>query len=153
MKLIVAIVFICISSFSFSQEVKLKKGIVYIDGIECMKYDVDTNFTTFSNMNGEEIMYIQYVKPETAGIEIYTKVGFTATEEYFTTVSFLYWKKDLIVNLLKSNAIVDCKLVPEKLKHFILKNDEKVEERLKPNSTIIIKEEPRKSGININIGN
>jgi hypothetical protein len=35
-----------------------------------------------------------------------------------------------------------------------LKYDEKVEERLNRNSTntIIIKEEPRKSGININIG-
>ena len=44
--------------------------------------------------------------------------------------------------------------VEEKVGNFVLKFDEKIEDRVivNPTSTVIIKEEPRGSGVNINIG-
>jgi hypothetical protein len=151
------ILFIFLLSFSFlgfSQDIDFKKGIIYLDGKECMKYDSDSNTVTYQNLNGDDIMILKYMRPDGSQSSLYTKVIFIESHREFTSQNFIFTKKSLIEKLIKSNVLVGCVLNDEKLENFILKYDEKVEDRLRGNSTntIIIKEEPRRSGVNINIG-
>ena len=154
MKKIILLFAIFNLSFIFAQDIKFKKGIVYVDGVECMKYDNDGNNVSFQNMKGDHIIAIQYLRPDGTQESLYTKVIFFGFKKELTSQNYIYTKKALVERLLKSNTLKDCALVEDKIDTFILKYDEKVEERLNKNSTntIIIKEEPRKSGININIG-
>jgi len=154
MKKILILLMLCFSVLGFSQEVKLKNGIVYIDGKECMKYDKDATNVTFQDMNGDDIIILKYIRTNGTQESLYEKVIFVKLNKELTTKSYIFTKSLLIEKLVKSNAIVDCVLNEEKVNVFILKYDEKVEERLRGNSTntIIINEEPRKSGVNINIG-
>lgn len=154
MKKIVTILFLSFSVVLFSQDIKFKKGIVYIDGQECLKYETEGNNVSFQNLEGDDIIAIQYLRPDGTQESLYNKVIFLEYQQELTSKNYIYTKKSLVERLLKSKALDNCTLNEEKLQSFILKYDEKIEERLNRNSTntIIIKEEPRRSGININIG-
>jgi hypothetical protein len=154
MKKSFSILFLCFSILTFSQDIKFKKGIVYIDDQECLKYEAEGNNVSFQNLDGDDIISIQYLRPDGTQESLYTKVIFLEYQQELTSKNYIYTKKALVERLLKSKALENCTLNEEKLQSFILKYDEKVEERLNRNATntIIIKEEPRKSGININIG-
>ena len=145
-----------LNSFSiFSQDVNFKKGIVYIDGKECMKYESDAVNVSFQNMNGEDIMILKYIRPDDTQDSLYIKVIFVESHQEFTSKSYIFSKKGLVEKLLKSNTLVDCALNEDKVATFVLKYDEKVESKVivNPTNTVIIKEEPsRGSGVNINIG-
>lgn len=139
----------------FSQDVNFKKGIVYVDGKECMKFDSDATNVTFQNMNGDDIMILKYLRPDGSQSSLYTKVIFIESHQELTSRSYIFTKKILVEKLLKSNALQDCALNEEKVRTFVMKFDEKIEDRviINPTNTIIIKEEPsRGSGVNINIG-
>lgn len=148
------VLLLLLSILGFSQDIKLKKGIVYIDGQECLKYETEGNNVSFQNLDGDDIIAIQYLRPDGTQESLYNKVIFLEYQQELTSKDYIYTKKSLVERLLKSKVLENCTLNEEKLQSFILKYDEKVEERLNRNSTntIIIKEEPRKSGININIG-
>ena len=154
MKHILVIFLLGISFLGFGQEIDFKKGIISIDGKECMKYDSDANTVTFQNLNGDDIMILKFMRPDGSQASLYTKVIFIESRQEFTSQNYIFTKKSLIEKLIKSKAIVDCVLIEEKVASFILKYDEKVEDRLKANTTntVIIKEEPVRSGVNINIG-
>ncbi len=141
---------------TFGQDVNFKKGIVSIDGKDCLKYESDANNVSFQNLKGEDIIILKYLRPDNTQESLYIKVIFVESHQEFTSKSYIFTKKVLIEKLLKSNTIVDCALNEEKLSTFILKYDEKVEDRLNKNTnttnTVIIKEEPRRSGLNINLG-
>lgn len=147
-----------LNSFAiFSQDVNLKKGIVYVDGKECMKYDSDATNVTFQNMNGDDMIILKYLRPDGTQESLYIKVIFIESHQEFTSKSYIFGKKGFVEKLLKSNTLVDCALNEEKVGTFVLKYDEKIENRVivNPTSTVIIKEEsgePRGSGVNINIG-
>ena len=148
MKKIITILFLCVSLFGFSQEIDFKKGIISIDGKECMKYDSSATNVTYQSLNGDDLFILKFIR---VNGKLYNKVVFVESNQEFTSESFIFTKKLLVEKLLKSNAIVDCTLNEEKIRTFVLKYDEKVEDRNTTN-TIIIKEEPRRSGVNINIG-
>ena len=60
------ILIIFLSGFSFlgfSQDIDFKKGIISVDGKECMKYDSDANTVTYQNLNGDDIMILKYMRP------------------------------------------------------------------------------------------
>jgi len=144
-----------LNSFAiFSQDVNFKKGIVYVDGKECMKYDSGATNVTFQNMNGDDIMILKFLRPDGTQSSLYVKVIFIESRQELTSKSYIFTKKLLVEKLLKSNALQDCALNEEKVGNFVLKFDEKIEDRVivNPTNTVIIKEEPRGSGININIG-
>lgn len=142
--------FLCVSLFGFSQEIDFKKGIISIDGKECMKYDSSATNVTYQNLNGDDLFILKFIR---ATGKLYTKVVFIESNQELTSESYIFTKKLLFEKLLKSNAIVECSLNEEKVRTFVLKYDEKVEDRnSNTTNTIIIKEEPRRSGVNINIG-
>ncbi|WP_395065514.1 hypothetical protein [Flavobacterium sp.] len=153
--IVTALVLLC-SFATFGQDINFKKGIVSIDGKECLKYESDSNNVSFQNLKGEDVMILKYLRPDTTQESLYIKVIFVESHQEFTSKSYIFTKKVLIEKLLKSNTLVDCALNEEKLSTFILKYDEKVEDRLNKNTnttnTVIIKEEPRRSGLNINLG-
>ena len=151
------IVLLLLSSFiGFCQDINFKKGIVSVDGKECLKYESDSNNVSFQNLNGDDIIILKYLRPDNTQESLYIKVIFVESHQEFTSKSYIFTKKILIEKLLKSNTLVDCALNEEKLSTFILKYDEKVEDRLNKSTnttnTVIIKEEPRRSGLNINLG-
>ena len=155
MKKILLLLLFLNSFATFSQDINFKKGIVYVDGKECMKYDSDGTNISFQNMSGDDIMIIKYLRPDGTQSSLYTKVIFIESHQELTSRNYIFTKKALVEKLLKSNALQDCTLNEEKVRTFVMKFDEKIEDRVivNPTSTVIIKEEPaRGSGININIG-
>ena len=133
-KTILLLVFL--NSFSiFSQDINFKKGIVYIDGKECMKYDSDATTVSFQNMNGDDMMVLKFIRPDRSQASLYTKVVFIESHQELTSQSYIFTKKTLVEKLLKSNALVDCTLNEDKVKTFVLKYDEKVDI-----STIILRQ-------------
>lgn len=155
MKKVLLLLLLLISISVFSQDVNFKKGIVYVDGRECMKFDSDANNVTFQDMNGDDIMILKYLRPDGSQSSLYSKVIFIESHQELTSKSYIFSKKLLVEKLLKSNALQNCALNEEKVRTFVMKFDEKIEDRVivNPTNTIIIKEEPsRGSGVNINIG-
>ena len=151
-KLILVTLFVFVSIIGYCQDIEFKKGFVLVDGKECMKYDSSANIISFQNLNGDDIMVLKFIRD--LG-DLYVKVVFIESRQEFTSQSYIFTKKVLVEKLIKSNTLVDCKFNEEKVSTFVLKYDEKVEEKYKNNNstqTIIIKEEPRRSGVNINIG-
>lgn len=152
MKKIILILFLFSTSFIFSQEIDFKKGIITVDGKECMKYESSASNVTYQNLNGDDLIILKFIR---VNGELYTKVIFVESRQEFTSQNYIFTKKNLVEKLIKSNTLVECALNEEKVSTFVLKYDEKVEERYNKSTTtntVIIKEEPRKSGVNINLG-
>jgi len=152
MKKIILILFLFSTSFIFSQEIDFKKGIITVDGKECMKYESSASNVTYQNLNGDDLIILKFIR---VNGELYTKVIFVESRQEFTSQNYIFTKKNLVEKLIKSNTLVECALNEEKVNTFVLKYDEKVEERYNKSTTtntVIIKEEPRKSGVNINLG-
>ena len=116
------IVLLLLSSFiGFCQDINFKKGIVSVDGKECLKYESDSNNVSFQNLNGDDIIILKYLRPDNTQESLYIKVIFVESHQEFTSKSYIFTKKILIEKLLKSNTLVDCALNEEKLSTFILK--------------------------------
>ena len=152
MKKIILILVLISTSFIFSQEIDFKKGLITVDGKECMKYESSASNVTYQNLNGYDLIILKFIR---VNGELYTKVIFVESRQEFTSQNYIFTKKTLIEKLIKSNTLVECSLNEEKVNTFVLKYDEKVEERYNKSTTtntVIIKEEPRRSGVNINLG-
>lgn len=152
MKKIILILVLISTSFIFSQEIDFKKGLITVDGKECMKYESSASNVTYQNLNGDDLIILKFIR---VNGELYTKVIFVESRQEFTSQNYIFTKKTLIEKLIKSNTLVECSLNEEKVNTFVLKYDEKVEERYNKSTTtntVIIKEEPRRSGVNINLG-
>lgn len=135
-----------------AQDVRFKKGIVYVDDKECLKYDSDANNVSYQSLEGEDLFVLKFIR---VGGILYTKVVFVESQMHLTSENYIFSKKLLVQKLLKSNVIENCTLNEEKIANFIVKFDEKVEERLNQpaSNTIIIREDSQpQKGVNINIG-
>jgi hypothetical protein len=153
------------SLFSFSQEVKLKKGEVLIDGVVWMKYQDCGAFDitcSLLNLNNEELIFFKFNNIEGA---VPMTSSNTKGNLGFVEVKFLGFNKSFeiqktqknIIELLFNAKVIDSDgtLNQEKAAILVEKYGTEFSDRLnrKENTnTIIIKEEPRKSGVNINIG-
>ena len=127
MKKLLSIVLFLNAFILFGQDINFKKGIVYVDGKECMKYDSDATTVSFQNMNGDDIMVLKFIRPDRSQASLYTKVVFIESHQELTSQSYIFTKKALVEKLLKSNALVDCTLNEDKVRTFVLKYDEKVD--------------------------
>ena len=127
MKKLLSIVLFLNAFILFGQDINFKKGIVYVDGKECMKYDSDATTVSFQNMNGDDIMVLKFIRPDRSQASLYTKVVFIESHQELTSQSYIFTKKTLVEKLLKSNALVDCTLNENKVRTFVLKYDEKVD--------------------------
>ena len=162
MKRIFTILVLFISVVSFSQKIKLKKGDVLVDEIVWLKYKGFNGFDkSIYNLNGDEIIFIKFVKNGPDNM-IFSRVG---DPNYFE-ISFLglnkkieirNFEKEIITIIFESKAVnEDGTLNPDKIDRLVEKYGTQFSDKLKNTSTntntVIIKEEPRRSGININRG-
>lgn len=127
-----------ISSLAFGQNVKFKKGNILVDDKKCMKYDSDVLADTFKNKEGEDVIILRYIT--TSNDVKYNKVIFVNSKKKLSASNYIFTKKALFERLLKDNVIKDCEVQDDKVDNFILKYDEKVEERLNNTSTVIIQQ-------------
>jgi hypothetical protein len=165
--LLIIILALGISFTGFSQKVKLKKGDVLVDEALWLKYDGCGGFDStcsVSNLNGEEIIFMNHVSIEGAGPVMKSGTRFDLT---YYEVKFLGMKAVVefeddsakkILELIYKGGLVqaDGTLDEEKVQRMVEKYGTPVSDRLnRPtgnNQTIIIKEDQRPSGVNINIG-
>lgn len=182
MKKILTLLFLCISFLGFSQKIKNKDGIILVDKIEYIKLSEDKvsrRCYIISNLKGEDLLYIRgtsyydaaTIKPTTPGH--YTDGNVFYFEVLSADLNTIYFEnrpsgspfnslytENTISNLYNGGAInTDGTLNIEKLEILskkigfeFSKKSEAANSRGTNTQTIIIKEEPRRSGVNINIG-
>lgn len=165
MKRIILIAVVLISFCAVSQEVKLKKGQVLIDGNAWLKYIDCGGFDatcSLLNNNGEEIIFLKWIR--VSGVEPITKYNRDGDIMY-AEISFLGLNKKFeiqrrqkdIIEMIYNGRVVnqDGTLNEEKVNRMVEKYGSPFSDRLNAgkNNTIIIRDEPsRGSGVNINIG-
>ncbi len=111
-----------------AQKIKIKSKIVYVDGKECLKISGDANNVTFSDLDGNEIFFLKFIR-NTRYAPLYTKITFFDQDVSLTSSSYIFNKKNLTKKLLADGTLKDCLLVAEKVKRFVQKYDENVENR------------------------
>jgi len=165
MKKLIFILSLFVSFFGFSQEVKLKKGEVFVDGAVWMKYQDCGAFDrtcSLLNLNNEELIFFKFINIEGAvpssssnpkGNLSYVEVKFLGFNKSFE----IQKTQKNIIELLFNSKVIDSDgvLNQEKAAILVEKYGNEFSDRLnkkESTNTIIIKEEPRKPGININIG-
>ncbi|MDR6967634.1 hypothetical protein J2X31_001646 [Flavobacterium arsenatis] len=107
-----------------AQKIDIKKDIVSIDGVACLKIGGDSNNVSISTLEGEEIVFLKFARKYG---DLYNKITFLEQKVTFTSQSYIFTKKLLIKKLLEDGTLKDCKLDSEKVEKFALKYDEKVE--------------------------
>ena len=125
-KLILLLVFLGLNLNVFAQEVKIKKDVVYVDGVESLNVGGDMNNVSFYDLEGNEIVFMRYIHDSKYG-SLYTKTTFLDINKSFTNMTYIFTKKDLIKKLIENKVLVNGKIDPEKAERFITKYDEQVE--------------------------
>jgi hypothetical protein len=168
MKKFILVLLVLVSFSGFSQKVKLKKGEILIDEVVWMNYQDCGAFDetcSILNKNKDEVIFFKWVKvkggePRTAsnpeGNLTYIEVKFLGLNKFFEV---LRTQKDVISMLYNGRVInAEGELDEEKVARMVEKYGTEFSNRLNQSNnnnstqTIIIKEEPRRSGININLG-
>jgi len=117
-------------AFSFqteAQEIKIKKKVVYVDGVACMKTTGDMAGFSLYDMEDNELVYVSYMHPTDDIKDAYVKVNFLEQGLTLTNGDYMFRKKGLVKKLIQSKALVDCKLVDEKVERFVSKYDQDME--------------------------
>jgi len=120
------LVFLGINLNVFAQEVKIKKDVVYVDGVESLNVGGDMNNVSFYDLEGNEIVFMRYIH-DSKYASLYTKTTFLDINKSFTNMTYIFTKKDLIKKLIENKVLVNGKIDPEKAERFITKYDEQVE--------------------------
>jgi hypothetical protein len=166
LKVVITILFLSISLFGFSQKVKLKKGEVLVDDVVWMNYQECGSFDStcsLLNKNKEEIIFFKFINLE--GVEPSTPSNPRGTLNY-VEVKFLGFnkgfeirktQKDIIQLLYNSKVLTESgELDQEKAAILVEKYGTEFSNRLNRtsnnNTTIIIKEDTPRNGVNINLG-
>ena len=167
MKKVFLLFVLMVSFLGFSQDIKLKKGEVLVDDKAWLNYDGCGGFSQSCSLmmtsNKEEVIYMNLVI--VPGVEPITNYNKTGDLKYIE-VKFLGLNKTIELDLTFKKAIsiiynskcvnADGTFDEEKVERLVEKYRTPFSDRLKKTTnntnTIIIKEEPRRSGVNINIG-
>lgn len=105
-----------------AQKVKFKKGVVYVDGKECLKYETASASTEIYiyDLDGNEIIFYQRNRDGLYG----TKIVFTEIDVELEN-DYAYGKSGLIKKLILNKVLSsDCALDEEKAKSFAKKFDQ-----------------------------
>ena len=170
MKRVFTILFLIVSLFTFSQDIKLKKGEILVDEKVWLNYDGCGGFSGSCSLmlisNKEEVIYMKFVKvPGAEPITNYNKTG----DLTYIEIKFLGINRSIELDMSFKKAITiiynskcinaDGTFDEDKVQRLIEKYGTPFSDRLNKTTTntntIIIKEEPREprgSGVNINIG-
>ncbi len=127
-KTLVTLSFILFSYTGFSQDIKIDKNIISVDGKECLKIgdDSDSNNVSIQDLEGNDIVFLKFIHNSKYG-PLYNKITFLNQKLSFTSKSFIFTKKSLIKKLVSDKTLIECKLDDSKVEKFVLKYDENVE--------------------------
>lgn len=115
-------------SSSFAQKIEIKKRSIYVDDKECLQLrDGDPNNVSMLDLQGNEIIFLKFVHNTRYG-SLYNKVVFPQQGLSFTSRSYIFTRKLLLHKLIGDGTLTDCHIDAEKLKRFILKYDEHVDD-------------------------
>ncbi|MBF9220674.1 hypothetical protein [Hymenobacter ruricola] len=118
-----------LSQTAFCQDIVFKKDIVSVDGKDCLKVnDRDPNNVSFMDLEGNEIFFLKFIHNSKYG-PLYTKTTFLNQKLTMTAMSYGFTKKLLLKKLLMDGTLTNCALVPARVENFVLKYDEKVEDK------------------------
>ena len=110
------------------QKIQFKKGIVLIDGTECLTYDSNPTVVEFKTNDGSQTILLKFLTIVIDHTEeTYTKVIFVEQEKSLTSKSFIFTKKLLVEKLLSNKVLDDCTVNSGEIENFFLKFDEKIE--------------------------
>jgi hypothetical protein len=168
MKKFITIVVLAFSLLGFSQKIKLKKGEVFVDDVVWLKYkecgSFDNTCSLYNNQN-EEIIFFKWINvPGVEPISNYNKDGALR----YVEIVFVGEKMKIelqntqkgCLEILYNAGVVnsDGTLNADKVDRMVEKYGTQFSTRLNNansnNPTIIINnnQEPRRSGVNINLG-
>lgn len=118
-------------SFSQAQTLKFKKGIVYSNTNECLRYSESANTVELKSIDGTQTILLRFIRTGVGQNEgLYTKVIFVEQNKSFTSRSYIFTKKLLVSKMMMDALLVDCIFDYTKLDLFIAKYDERIEETL-----------------------
>ena len=106
-------------------KVKIKNGYALVDDNACLKFSSNINGTTFSDLEGNELIFLSY-KTKTESNPAYTKIIFLKEKKMVTNHSAFLSRKTLIMELISNKVLVDCKMNPDALDIFIMKYHEEI---------------------------
>lgn len=158
--------FLVVSTFGFSQKVKLKKGDVLVDDAVWLKYTECGTFDrtcSLLNANGDEIIFfksitIKGVEPVTSsnkdGSVSWTEVSFLGLSKKIELREF---QKEIMRLIYVAKAVnEDGTLNPERVDRMVEKYGSEFSDKYNRSGsdthTVIIKDETRKPGVQVNIG-
>ena len=124
-KIIVLLIIVLPFTLLKAQNIKFKKGIVYIDGVECLKYD-NSAAIVFTNMDETQTVILKYIRKKNK--DFYTKVIFVEQRKSLITKTKTFSKKYLIKRFLKDGVLNDCDFDDSKIDFFILKYEEGIDD-------------------------
>lgn len=165
LKFLFAAALLTVSFFGFSQKIKLKDNVVLVDEQPWLKYQDCGSFDktcSLLNMNNEELIFFKFFNIERgAPTSASNPKGFLT----YVEIKFLGFNKSFeiqktqkgIIQLLFNAKVINEKgeLDQEKAAILVEKFGTEFSDNLNRGNatqTIIIKEEPQRSGVNINIG-
>ena len=106
-------------------KIKIKNGIALVDENPCLKVSSTINGTTFSDLQGNELIFLSYIS-KTESNPAYTKIIFLQEKKMVTNHSAFLSRKILINELINNKVLVNCGMNPEALDIFIMKFHEEI---------------------------
>lgn len=131
MKKIIFLGLVISSVFAFGQEVKLRKGIVSIDGKECFKYTSDllANNTVFKTNDGQTMFFMDVLDGSSKKtIKMYNKISVIGSDRIVTMDGGIA-RKDVIQGMILTNVInsSDCTFNKDNFGDFANRYDQHIE--------------------------
>ena len=127
-KYMIVFMLLIAASFTHAQDVvEVTKGVVSIDGKECMKVDKkDLNNIGVSDMSGNDLVYLKYGNDKYG--KRYNTIVFVNAKKSLYTQQFIYVSaKQLIKRLLDNHILDGCTINDAKVDNFIAKFGENVQ--------------------------
>lgn len=164
-KTITTIICLILAFAASAQKVKLKKGDVFVDEVQWLKYDGCggwDNVCSLINANGDEIVFIKFIQSEPSTNMLFNKYG----DPNYYEVSFLGLNRKIeireffkeIIQILYNGKVVsaDGTLDEDKVNRMVEKYGTSFSDKLNrgTNNTVIIREDDDDDApkVNISIG-
>jgi hypothetical protein len=120
---------ICANTLVKSQEIDIKKDIVYIDDKEAFKIKKSNAINvSITDLEDNELVILRFIHNSIYG-SVYNKVIFIEDDITFTTQSYVFTPKLLVKKLLADKVLQDGKVDTKKATLFATKYDERVENK------------------------
>lgn len=118
--------FLLLTSNSIAQsEIKIKSGIVYIDGVESLTVKYGYRKFTIMDLEGKSLVVRRKIS-KTEYKPDFVMIVFLTNGKSLTRLTKHYSTKALIRNLMSANVLMDGEINTPKIDDFINQHDQKI---------------------------